>query len=191
MKELRTIGVQPDVLICRTDRPLPQSERQKIALFTNVKVEAVISAADADTIYRIPMMLHEQGLDEIVVKKLRLDVPPADLSEWRKVLDALEHPTQEATIAMVGKYVNHSDAYKSIAEALIHAGIHTGTKVRILYIDSEEIEDKGTGPLQNVDAILVPGGFGERGVEGKIATVKYAREHKIPYLAFAWACKWR
>ncbi len=191
VKELRTIGVQPDVLICRTDRPLPQSERQKIALFTNVKVEAVISAADADTIYRIPMMLHEQGLDEIVVKKLRLDVPPADLSEWRKVLDALEHPTQEATIAMVGKYVNHSDAYKSIAEALIHAGIHTGTKVRILYIDSEEIEDKGTGPLQNVDAILVPGGFGERGVEGKIATVKYAREHKIPYLAFAWACKWR
>jgi CTP synthase len=182
VKELRTIGIQPDVLICRTDRPLPQSERRKIALFTNVRTEAVISAADADTIYRIPLMLHEQGLDEIVVKKLRLDVPPADLSEWRSVLNALEHPVHEATVAMVGKYVNHSDAYKSIAEALIHAGIHTGTKVTIRYIDSEEIEDRGTGVLHDVDAILVPGGFGERGVEGKIATVKYARSHKVPYL---------
>ncbi|TAN46711.1 MAG: CTP synthase [Methylococcaceae bacterium] len=182
VKELRTIGIQPDALICRTDRPLPQSERKKIALFTNVREEAVISAVDADSIYRIPLMLHEQHLDELVVKKLRLDVPAADLSEWRKVLAALEHPTHQATIAMVGKYVNHSDAYKSIAEALVHAGIHTGTKVNIRYIESEEIEDCGTGPLLDVDAILVPGGFGERGVEGKIATAKYARENRIPYL---------
>jgi CTP synthase len=182
VKELRTIGIQPDILICRSEKLVPQSERKKIALFTNVSENAVISAPDADTIYRIPMLLHEQGLDDIVVKRLKLDAHPADLTEWQAVVDALIHPEREVTIAMVGKYVNHSDAYKSLSEALIHAGIRTKTKVNIQYIDSEEIEDKGTGALAGMDAILVPGGFGERGVEGKIATVKYAREHKIPYL---------
>jgi CTP synthase len=182
VKELRTIGIQPDVLICRSDRMIPQSERKKIALFTNVGENAVISAVDADTIYRIPILLHEQGLDDIVVKKLKLEAHPADLSEWQAVLDALMLPEREVTIAMVGKYVNHSDAYKSLTEALIHAGIHTKTKVNVRFIESEEIEDKGTATLAGVDAILVPGGFGERGVEGKIATVKYARENRIPYL---------
>ena len=182
VKELRTIGIQPDVLICRSDRIIPKAERTKIALFTNVGDDAVISAVDADTIYRIPLLLHEQGLDDIVVKKLKLDAGTADLSEWQRVIDALEHPGHEVTIAMVGKYVNHSDAYKSLTEALIHAGIQTKTKVNIRFIESEEIEDKGTGSLEGVDAILVPGGFGERGVEGKIATVKYAREKKVPYL---------
>ena len=182
VKELRTIGIQPDVLICRSERPIPKSERSKIALFTNVVEKAVISAVDADSIYRIPMLLHEQGLDDIVVKKLRLDVPPADLTEWQNVITALEHPEHEVTIAMVGKYVNHSDSYKSLTEALVHAGIHAHTKVRIQFIESEEIEDKGPARLKDVDAILVPGGFGERGIEGKIATVKYARENCIPYL---------
>ena len=182
VKELRSIGIQPDILICRSDRSIPKSDRCKIALFTNVREDAVISAVDADSIYRIPMLLHEQGLDEIVVKKLRLDVPPADLSEWKNVVAALENPERDVTIAMVGKYVNHSDAYKSLTEALMHAGIRTKTKVRIKYIESEEIEDKGPGRLEGVDAILVPGGFGERGIEGKIATAKYARVQNIPYL---------
>jgi CTP synthase len=182
VKELRSIGIQPDILICRSERPVPKSERRKIALFTNVSEDAVISAVDADSIYRIPLMLHAQGIDDIVVRRLRLDAPPADLSEWESVVFALEHPQREATVAMVGKYVNHSDAYKSLTEALMHAGIHTKTKVTIRCIESEQIEDKGTAALQNVDAILVPGGFGERGIEGKIATVRYARENKIPYL---------
>jgi CTP synthase len=182
VKELRTIGIQPDILICRSDRLVPQSERKKIALFTNVSENAVISAVDADTIYRIPLRLHEQGLDDIVVKKLKLEAHPADLSEWQAVLDALKSPEQEVTVAMVGKYVNHTDAYKSLTEALIHAGIHTRTRVNIRYIESEGIEDRGTSALEGVDAILVPGGFGERGIEGKIATVKYAREKRIPYL---------
>ncbi|MGR8934746.1 MAG: CTP synthase [Gammaproteobacteria bacterium] len=182
VKELRTIGIQPDVLICRSEQPLPASERRKIALFTNVSEKAVISAVDADSIYRIPLLLHEQGLDEIVVHRLRLDVPPADLTEWHAVIEALTHPEGEVRIAIVGKYVEHSDAYKSLHEALIHAGIKTRNKVKIDYIDSELVEDEGIVPLKNVDAILVPGGFGERGVEGKIATVRYARENKIPYL---------
>ncbi|HWP01316.1 MAG TPA: CTP synthase [Methylococcus sp.] len=182
VKELRTIGIQPDVLICRSDRPIPKNDRRKIALFTNVEEDAVIPSVDADTIYRIPLLLHEQGLDEIVVRKLRIDAPPADLREWQAVVDALEKPEREVTIAMVGKYVNHSDAYKSLIEALTHAGIHTRTRVHIRFIESEEIEDRGTASLDGVDAILVPGGFGERGVEGKIATVRYARENKIPYL---------
>ncbi|MDO9214883.1 MAG: CTP synthase [Methylococcales bacterium] len=182
VKELRTIGIQPDILICRSERPIPVSDRRKIALFTNVEERAVISATDADSIYRIPLMLHDQGLDDIVVKRLRLDVPPADLSEWHAVIDALENSSNTVKIAIVGKYVDHSDAYKSINEALIHAGIKTRTKVDIIYIDSELIEDEGTARLKDVDAILVPGGFGERGVEGKIATVRYARENKIPYL---------
>ncbi len=182
VKELRSIGIQPDILICRSEKPIPKSERRKIALFTNVGEEAVISAIDADTIYRIPLMFHAQGVDDIVVKRLRLDAPPADLSEWEAVVFALEHPQREATIAIVGKYVNHSDAYKSLTEALTHAGIRTKTRVRFKFIESEQIEDHGTGPLEGVDAILVPGGFGERGVEGKIATVRYARELRIPYL---------
>ena len=182
VKELRRIGIQPDILICRSEQSIPHSERRKIALFTNVEEKAVISAIDASSIYKIPLLLHDQGLDDIVVSKLRLDVPPADLSEWVAVVEALEHSVNEATIAIVGKYVDHSDAYKSLNEALIHAGIRTRTKVNIVYIDSETIEDEGVAKLKGVDAILVPGGFGERGVEGKIATVRYARENKIPYL---------
>ena len=182
VKELRSIGIQPDILICRSEQPVPASERRKIALFTNVEEKAVISAVDADSIYRIPLLLHDQGLDDIVVKRLRLDVPPADLTEWHNVLDALNNPIHSVTIAIVGKYVDHSDAYKSLNEALIHAGIRTRTKVDITYIDSEVIEDEGVTRLKGADAILVPGGFGERGVEGKIATVRYARENNIPYL---------
>ncbi len=182
VKELRTIGIQPDILICRSEQPIPAIERRKIALFTNVAERAVISAIDADSIYRIPLLLHEQGLDDIVVEKLRLDVPKADLTEWENVIEGLMHPVNEVSIAIVGKYVDHSDAYKSLHEALIHAGIKTRNKVRIEYIDSETIEEEGVSALRPVDAILVPGGFGERGVEGKIATVRYARENKIPYL---------
>ncbi|MGZ5030202.1 MAG: CTP synthase [Methylobacter sp.] len=182
VKELRSIGIQPDILICRSEQAIPVSERRKIALFTNVEEKAVISAIDAASIYQIPLLLRDQGLDDIVVNKLRLDVPPADLSEWKAVVEALQHPVNETTIAIVGKYVDHSDAYKSLNEALIHAGIRTRTKVNIIYIDSEIIEEEGVARLKGVDAILVPGGFGERGVEGKIATVKYARENKIPYL---------
>ncbi len=182
VKELRTIGIQPDILICRSEQRIPLAERQKIALFTNVPEKAVISAPDADTIYRIPLLLNEQGLDDIVVNQLRLDVPAADLSEWEKVVDAVTHPNDIVTIAIVGKYVDHSDAYKSLNEALIHAGIHTRNQVKINYIDSETIEVEGVNKLKDVDAILVPGGFGERGVEGKIATVRFARENKIPYL---------
>ena len=182
VKELRTIGIQPDILICRSDRVIPESERRKIALFTNVSEQAVISAVDADTIYRIPLLLHEQGLDEIVVRKLHINAPPADLSQWQKVIDGLTHFDREVTVAMVGKYVNHTDAYKSLNEALTHAGIQTRTRVRIRYFDSEDIRDNADTVLANVDAILVPGGFGERGVEGKIATVRYARENGIPYL---------
>ncbi len=182
VKELRTIGIQPDILICRSEQAIPASERAKIALFTNVNEKAVISAIDADTIYRIPLLLNEQGLDDIVVDKLRLDVPKADLSEWEAVVDGLFHPTDEVNIAIVGKYVEHVDAYKSLNEALIHAGIHTRHKVNLQYIDSEIIEEQGVAPLKGLDAILVPGGFGERGVEGKIATVRFARENNIPYL---------
>lgn len=182
VKELRSIGIQPDILICRSEQAIPASERRKIALFTNVAEKAVISAVDADSIYRIPSLLHEQGLDEIVVDKLRLDVPPADLSEWNVVVDALQQSNNEVNIAIVGKYVDHSDAYKSLNEALIHAGLHTHNKVNIEYVDSETIEDEGVARLKDIDAILVPGGFGERGVEGKVATVRYARENKIPYL---------
>ena len=182
VKELRTIGIQPDILICRSEQPIPASERRKIALFTNVPEKAVISAIDADTIYRIPLLLNEQNLDDIVVEQLRLDVPPADLSEWKDVVDAITHPKEEVSVAIVGKYVAHSDAYKSLVEALIHAGLKTRNKVKIKYIDSQLIEDEGVAVLQDVNAILVPGGFGERGVEGKVATVRYARENKVPYL---------
>lgn len=182
VKELRSIGIQPDILICRSEQPIPEAERRKIALFTNVNEKAVISAIDADSIYRIPLLLHEQGLDEIVVDRLRLDVPKADLSQWQRVVDSLANPKNEVEIAIVGKYVDHTDAYKSLNEALIHAGIRTRNQVNIHYIDSETIEDEGVEQLKGLDAILVPGGFGERGIEGKISTVRYARENNIPYL---------
>ena len=182
VKELRTIGIQPDILICRSDRMIPESERRKIALFTNVSEKAVITSMDADTIYRIPLLLHEQGLDDIVVRKLHLEAPAADLSEWRDVIDGLTHFDREVNVAMVGKYANHTEAYKSLSEALTHAGIKTRTKVNIRYCDSEDIGDNASTLLADVDAILVPGGFGERGVEGKISTVRYARECAVPYL---------
>ncbi|HIP53426.1 MAG TPA: CTP synthase, partial [Chromatiales bacterium] len=182
VKELRSIGIQPDILICRSERPLPEGERRKIALFTNVAEEAVIAALDADNIYRIPLMLHAQKLDELVVRQFGMEAPPADLSEWRRVVDGLEHPEKEVQVAMVGKYVHLTEAYKSLSEALIHAGIHTRTRVKIHYVDSEQIEQDGTGCLENMDAILVPGGFGERGVEGKVTAVRFARENSIPYL---------
>lgn len=182
VKELRSIGIQPDILLCRSEQGIPESDRRKISLFTNVPEKAVISAIDADSIYRIPLLLHEQGLDDIVVDRLRLDVPKADLSQWQGVVDALFNPKGEVTIAIVGKYVDYIDAYKSLNEALVHGGIRTRNRVKIEYIDSESIEKEGVSRLNNVDAILVPGGFGERGIEGKIATAKFAREHKIPYL---------
>jgi CTP synthase len=182
VKELRSIGIQPDILICRSEVELQESERRKIALFTNVEERAVIPLQDADTIYRIPLMLHEQGLDEIVCDKLRLEADEADLAEWVKVLDAKLNPLKSINIAMVGKYMELLDAYKSLNEALIHAGIQTRIKVNVDYIDSEDIEHHGPERLAGKDAILVPGGFGERGVEGKIATARYARENGIPYL---------
>ena len=182
VKELRTIGIQPDILICRSDRMIPESERRKIALFTNVSEKAVITSMDADTIYRIPLLLHEQGLDDIVVRKLHMEAPAADLSEWRDVIDGLTHFDRAVNVAMVGKYANHTEAYKSLSEALTHAGIKTRTKVNIRYCDSEDIGDNASTLLADVDAILVPGGFGERGVEGKISTVRYARESAVPYL---------
>jgi CTP synthase len=182
VKELRSIGIQPDILLCRADRPVPEDERRKIALFTNVEERAVVSAVDARSIYEIPLLLHDQHLDQIVVEKLRLDVPQADLSEWKEVLEAMDHPTGEVTVAMVGKYMDLTEAYKSLSEALVHAGLHTHTSVNIRYIDSENIEKQGCACLEDVDAILVPGGFGERGIEGKIAAVKYARENNVPYL---------
>jgi CTP synthase len=182
VKELRGIGIQPDVLLCRCKNPLPDEQRRKIALFTNVEERAVISGVDADDIYKIPMLLHEQGLDEIVVDKLRLDVPPADLTEWKQVVAAKANPDGQVDIAMVGKYVQVKDSYISLNEALTHAGVKTRTRVNVHYIESTDIEKHGTHALRGMDAILVPGGFGERGIEGKIAAVRYARENKIPYL---------
>ncbi|HYH43015.1 MAG TPA: CTP synthase [Burkholderiales bacterium] len=182
VKELREIGIQPDVLLCRADRPLPNDERRKIALFTNVGVEAVISAVDTDCIYKIPGMLHAQDLDDIVCRKLGLQPPAANLTEWNDLVYALEHPKHSVNIAIVGKYVDLTESYKSLSEALIHAGIHTGAKIKINYIDSETLEKGVTGTLANMDAILVPGGFGKRGVEGKIQAIRYARENRIPYL---------
>jgi len=182
VKELRSIGIQPDILLCRADRPIPKDEQRKIALFTNVEERAVIECLDADSIYKIPSQLHEQNLDQIVVDKLRLKAPPADLVEWNEFVDAMDNPTEQVTIAMVGKYMDLTESYKSLSESLIHAGAHTRTKVKIQYVDSELIETDGPGCLDEVDAILVPGGFGERGIEGKIKAVTYARENKVPYL---------
>jgi CTP synthase len=182
VKELRSIGIQPDCLICRTDQIIPENVKKKIALFTNVEESAIISAIDVDSIYKIPKVLHEQNLDEIVIKKFNLDLPQANLTEWHNVVDAIDNSDNEVNIAMVGKYIGLADSYKSLSEALIHAGIKTRTKINIVYVDSEEIEKNGSECLQNVDAILVPGGFGNRGIEGKISTVKYARENRLPYL---------
>jgi len=182
VKELREIGIQPDVLLGRSDRPLPDDDRRKIALFTNVPVEAVISAVDVDSIYKIPAMLHAQNLDGIVCRKLGLNPPPANLSSWEGLVHALEHPQRTVNIALVGKYVDLTESYKSLTEALTHAGIHTGARVKIHYVDSESIEKNGTASLQNMGAILVPGGFGKRGVEGKIKAIRYAREMGVPYL---------
>jgi CTP synthase len=182
VKELRSIGIQPDVLLCRCKDPLPDDQRRKIALFTNVEERAVFSAVDADDLYKIPMLLHDQGLDDIVVDKLRLTVPPADLSEWRSVVNAKANPEASVTVAMVGKYVNLKDSYLSLTEALTHAGVRTRTRVNIKFIEAIDIEKHGVGALDDVDAILVPGGFGERGIEGKIQAVRYARERQIPYL---------
>ncbi|MGA8051884.1 MAG: CTP synthase [Burkholderiales bacterium] len=182
VKELREIGIQADVVLCRTDRPLPEDEKRKIALFCNVQKEAVISAWDVDSIYKIPMMLHEQMLDEIVCHKLGILARAADLSAWTKLVDALEHPEHEVDIAFVGKYIDLQDSYKSLNEALAHAGIHTRSRVKIHYVDSEEIEKSGIAVLEKVDAILVPGGFGKRGTEGKIRAIRYARENGVPFL---------
>ncbi|MBI3524851.1 MAG: CTP synthase [Betaproteobacteria bacterium] len=182
VKELREIGIQPDILLCRADRPVPDDERRKIALFTNVQPEAVISAVDADSIYKIPGLLHDQMLDEIVCHKLGVLARAADLSVWKKLVHALEHPEHTVNVAFVGKYVDLTESYKSLIEALLHAGIHTRSKVNIHYLDSEEIERDGTANLAGMEAILVPGGFGKRGTEGKISAIRYARENKVPYL---------
>jgi CTP synthase len=182
VKELREIGIQPDILLCRADRPIPDDERRKIALFTNVASEAVISAVDANSIYEIPILLHDQMLDEIVCHKLGILAKAADLSEWKKIGHALANPQHQVNIAFVGKYVDLTESYKSLTEALIHAGIHTQSKVKIHYLDSEDIERDGINALKTMDAILVPGGFGKRGTEGKIAAIQYARESKKPYL---------
>ncbi len=182
VKELRSIGIQPDILVCRSEQEIDASSREKIALFTNVDKPAVISLPDTDSIYRIPSLLGATGIDEIVVRKFQLDCPRADFSEWDSVVESQLHPEREVNLAMVGKYMELLDAYKSLSEAIIHAGIHTRTKVNVHYIDSAELRTKGVDSLAEMDAILVPGGFGERGVEGKIKAVQYARENKIPYL---------
>lgn len=187
VKELRSIGIQPDVLLCRSEQPLPEAERRKIALFTNVPEEAVISAVDVDVIYKMPIWLHQQGLDDIVVRRLGLDAKPADLSAWESTVDAALHPKDEVTIAIVGKYVEHKDAYKSLGEALRHGGIKQRTRVNLRWIDSEQVEAEGADEvLGGVDAILVPGGFGKRGFEGKVLSSKYARENGVPYFGICY-----
>ncbi|MEN4919769.1 CTP synthase [Achromobacter spanius] len=182
VQKLREIGIYPNALLCRADRRIPDDERAKISMFSNVPLDAVISVWDADSIYKIPAMLHKQGVDNIVCEALGLTPPPADLSMWDNLVEALEHPEHELTIGMVGKYVDLTESYKSLTEALVHAGIHTRSKINIEYIDSEDIETRGTDQLKHLDAILVPGGFGKRGTEGKIAAIRYARENGVPYL---------
>jgi CTP synthase len=190
VKELRSIGIQPDVLLCRSERPLPDGERRKIALFTNVPQRAVISAADLDNIYKLPRWFHAQSLDQIVVEQLRLDgkaLADADLSEWDAVVDASQHPIDEVTIGIVGKYVDHKDAYKSVGEALKHGGIRQRTRVNLKWLESEDVEREGAAKaLAGVDGILVPGGFGDRGFEGKVLTAQYAREHRVPYFGICY-----
>jgi CTP synthase len=182
VQKLREIGIQPDVLLCRADRAVPDEEREKISLFTNVQLHGVISMWDVDTIYKVPRMLHEQGLDEMICMKLQLLTRPADLRRWDRLVHELEHPTREVRIAMCGKYTDLSDSYKSLNEALRHAGIHNHARVNIEYVDSETLNDGNAEQLSRYDAVLVPGGFGKRGVEGKITAARHAREHKIPYL---------
>ena len=182
VKELRSIGIQPDILVCRSEKPLPSEERKKIALFTNVPEKSVISAYDADDLYKIPAMMHEQGLDEIVARQLGLDLPEADLTEWDTVVEAKQNPTAEVNIAMVGKYMDLKDSYISLVEALQHGGIHTHTRVNIHYTESTDVEGDNIDRLRDMDGIVVPGGFGDRGIEGKIAAVRLARENDIPYL---------
>ncbi|HET7832908.1 MAG TPA: CTP synthase, partial [Gallionella sp.] len=182
VQKLREIGIFPTALLCRADRRIPDDERAKISLFANIREEGVISMWDADSIYKIPQMLHEQGLDRIICEELALDAPPADLSMWAKLVQAQENPQHRITIGMVGKYVELTESYKSLIEALRHAGIHTSTKVDIEYLDSEALESSGVEGLAHFDAILVPGGFGKRGTEGKIAAIRFARENKVPYL---------
>jgi len=182
VQKLREIGIFPTALLCRADRPIPEDERAKISLFANVREEAVISMWDVDSIYKVPQMLNKQGLDRIVCEQLGLQLPPADLSVWDNLVAELENPQNEVTIGMVGKYVDLTESYKSLIESLRHAGIHTSTRVNIEYLDSETIETEGINVLKHLDAILVPGGFGVRGTEGKIAAIRYARENRIPYL---------
>jgi CTP synthase len=182
VKEIRSIGIQPDILVCRSEKPLPDEHRRKIALFTNVQEKAVISAYDVDDLYKIPGIMHSQGLGDIVADQLKLDLPPADLHEWEAIVDAKQNTDAEVDIAMVGKYVDLRDAYISLSEALLHGGIHTRTRVNIHYIESQDIQDNGPDCLIGMDGIVVPGGFGERGIEGKIAAVSYARENNVPYL---------
>ncbi len=182
VKELRSIGIQPDILICRSDRSIPNNEKRKIALFTNVPEKAVVSLKDVPSIYQIPSLLNSQGLDDLVINRFKMETKAADLSEWEQVLYAEANPKGELTVGMVGKYVELTDAYKSLNEALRHSGLHNRQTIHIKYIDSEDLENKGTELLAGLDAILVPGGFGERGIEGKIMAAQYARENKIPYL---------
>ena len=182
VQKLREIGISPDVLLCRADRPIPDEERAKISLFSNVHLNAVISVWDAESIYMVPSMLHRQGADEIVCFTLGIPSRPADLTAWDRLVDALKHPADEVKIGMIGKYVELSDSYKSLNEALNHAGIHTRTKVTIEYVDAEALEAGAKVDLSHLDAVLVPGGFGKRGTEGKIKAIQYAREHKVPYL---------
>jgi len=182
VKELRSIGIQPDILVCRSEQVLPDEQRRKIALFTNVPEKAVISAYDVDDLYKIPEIMHQQGLDDIVAGQLRLELPAADLSEWQAIVEAKQNPQAEVNIAMVGKYVDLRDSYLSLSEALLHGGIHTRTRVNIHYFESQQIERDGADCLRTMDGIVVPGGFGDRGVEGKIKAVQYARENQVPYL---------
>ncbi len=182
VQKLREIGIIPHALLCRADRPIPDEERAKISLFSNVPLDAVISVWDSDSIYKIPSMLHKQGLDNLICEVLNLNPPAADLSMWDNLVYQLEHPEREVRIAMVGKYVDLTESYKSLTEALIHAGIHTKSRVKVEYLDSESIEESGVEVLKPFDAILVPGGFGKRGTEGKIAAIRFAREHNVPYL---------
>lgn len=182
VQKLREIGIMPTVLLCRADRPIPEDERSKISLFSNVREESVISVWDVDTIYKIPQMLHEQGMDDLICRELHIEAKPADLSVWTHLVHEMENPQYEVTIGMVGKYVDLTESYKSLIEALRHAGIHNHTRVNIRYIDSEQVEKDGVDCLANLDAVLVPGGFGKRGTEGKIAAIRFAREQHIPYL---------
>ena len=187
VKELRSIGIQPDVLLCRSEQPLPDGERRKIASFTNVSERAVITARDVDVLYKIPLYLHEQGLDEIVVNQLKLPVTgPADLSEWEAAVDATLNPLDEVTIAVVGKYVDHKDAYKSVGEALKHGGLRQRTRVNLKWLEAQELEGGDLSALEDVDGILVPGGFGDRGFEGKVVSARYAREHGVPYFGICY-----